>query len=235
MKRFRILPLVLTVLSASGFAFKAVGQSLSFSLDRAGVPPVRYTIRVDQQTGKGTYRGEAAAQVAGTEHNAPAVETPLAVGPEVLKKLFAVVPLVQAGRCETHNKKIAQTGVKILRYDRAGVVTQCSYNYSDEDRLNAATGLFEALGETMKYGDRLAAKLRFDRLGLDVEMDNLMSALNDSRAVEIVNIAPVLQAIQNDDRVMERVRRKAAHLLEGAGVPAPAAAQVVAVPPSSAL
>ena len=107
-----------------------------------------------------------------------------------------------------------------MRYESGGNRAECTYNYSDEDRVNAATAVFEGLGETMQYGERLAAKLRFDRLGLDVEMDNLESALAQGQALEPGNIAPVLQAIQNDERVMDRVRRKAAHVLEAAGAPA---------------
>ena len=145
-------------------------------------------------------------------------EVPIAVPPAVLQRVFAAVPLVRSNRCESHRKNIAQTGTKTLRLLRDGALAECSYNYSEDDRVNAATTVFEAIAETMQYGERLRAKLRFDRLGLDAEMDGLQAALDDGRALEVGNIAPVLQAIQGDDRVMERVRRKAAHLLESAGV-----------------
>lgn len=198
-------------------------QTLSYSLDRPGAPPVRYTIRIDQSNGKGSFHEQQPVLVgAEARTGAPADDTPIAVDPELLKKLFATVPTVQAGRCETHMKKISQTGTKVLRYEAGGAVAQCSFNYSDDERLNTANALFEAIADTMQYGERLSNKLRFDRLGLDLEMDNLAGELANGRAVEVVNIAPVLQAIQNDERVMERVRRKAAHLLESAGVsPAP--------------
>ncbi len=74
--------------------------------------------------------------------------------------------------------------------------------------------VFEALGETMRFGERLNAKLRFDRLGLDADMDGLQSAVTDGRAIEVGNIIPVLQKVQDDERVMERVRRKAGLLLQ---------------------
>ena len=202
-----------------GGGASAVAQaSLSFTLDRSTSPPTRYTIRVEEGTGRGVYHSEAPA---GT---ARASDVPLVVDAPTLKKLFAAVPLVKSQRCETHNKHIAQTGAKTLRYEPSGEAggnrSECTYNYSDEDRVNTATTEFEGIGETMQYGDRLAAKLRFDRLGLDGEMDGLESALSEGRALDAGNIAPVLQAIQNDERVMDRVRRKAAHVLEAAGVPA---------------
>ncbi|HLI77245.1 MAG TPA: hypothetical protein VKV02_09895, partial [Acidobacteriaceae bacterium] len=92
------------------------------------------------------------------------------------------------------------------------------YNYSDDDRVNDATTAFEAVAETLQYGDRLAAKLRFDRLGLDTEVDGLQAAVTEGRALEVGNIAPILQTISDDERVMDRVRRKAARLLQGAGM-----------------
>ena len=198
------------------------GPWLSFSLDRSGASPSHYELRVDEGTGRGYYRPEP-QEPTGPPAVTPAPEVPISVDGPLLKKLFAAVPLVQSHRCDSHGKNIAQTGIKTLRYEGAGGAFECSYNYSNEDRINTATALFLAIGDTMQYGDRLAAKLRFDRLGLDAEMDNLQSALADGTAVDVANIAPVLAAIQNDDRVMDIVRRKATRLLESAGVTAQAA------------
>jgi uncharacterized protein (UPF0147 family) len=56
-------------------------------------------------------------------------------------------------------------------------------------------------------------------------MDALVSENAAGRAIEIQNIARTLQSIIDDDRVMERVRRKAARLLQdAAGTPPPKAA-----------
>ena len=210
------------LLALPAFAAEAgpgeAGAWLSFSIDRNGSPPLRYDIRVDGATGHGFYR-PAPSSTGTAGASAPVAEMPISVDAPIVKRLFAAVPLVQGHRCETHEKHLAQTGAKTLRYAQSDVVAECSYNYSDDERVNTATALFLALGETMQYGDRLAAKLRFDRLGLDGEMDDLQSALRDGRALDVGNIAAVLAQIQNDDRVMERVRRKAAHLLASAGLP----------------
>lgn len=205
--------LLMGVLACAAKAQNASGSSLTFTLDRGGATPPRYSIEVDEETGHGFYRTKAPAQAQATQPAKP-VEIPIVVQPATLKKLFAAVPLVKSDRCDAHNKNIAQTGVKTLRYKVDSAVFECTYNYALDDRVNNATALFEALAETMQYGDRLSAKLRFDRLGLDAEIDDLDDALKDGRALEVANIAPVLEAIQNDDRVMDRVRRKATRLLE---------------------
>ena len=197
----------------------AAADTLTFSLDRPAPSLAQYQIQLDRTTGRGFYETKVVASDAGTGASSAGSPTPIVVGLPVLKQMFAAIPAVVHHRCESHNRNLAQTGKKTLTFAHAEAIAACSYNYSDDERVNDATTLFEALGETMNYGQRLAAKLRFDRLGLDTEMEELDTAVKDGRAVELGNIAPVLQAIESDDRVMERVRRRAAHLLEGAGVP----------------
>ena len=97
---------------------------------------------------------------------------------------------------------------------------QCVFEYSDEESLNAAAAAFESIAETMRYGERLQHELRYGRLGLDAEIDSLISESKDGRVIEVQNIASVLQSIVDDDRVIDRVRRKAARLLQDV-VPAP--------------
>ena len=196
------------------------GRSLTFTLDRTGAAAMHYSVQLDEATGKGLYRGSASGTGGVSAESGAGADAgqPIAAPAVVVGKMFAAVPLVKSNRCDSHRKGIAQTGAKRLRLVQGEVNAECSYNYSDDDRVNAATAVFQALAETMQYGDRLRAKLRFDRLGLDAEMDGLQAALTDGRALQVGNIAPALQSVANDDRVMERVRRKAAHLLETAGL-----------------
>lgn len=221
LKRLAYL-LVAGVTTGMACAQSPSGSWLSFSLERPAGAPVHYTIRVEQESGNGFYRNDAAVPAGSTavQGNTPGAagraERPIVVESATVKKMFAAVPLVKSNRCDAHNKNVAQTGVKTLRYTSDASAYECTYNYALDDRVNNATALFEAVAETLQYGDRLASKLRFDRLGLDAEIDNLQNALNEGRALGVVNIAPVLQAIEGDERVMERVRRKATHLLQSA-------------------
>ncbi len=197
--------------AAAGVWAQDAGRKLTFTLDRPGPPSLQYTISVAAD-GAGTYALRPADGTA-----APAESKAIRVKPEMVKKLFAAVPMVEGGRCETHSKSIAQTGAKVLRFTGPGRVAECTYNYSDDDRVNEATDAFEGIAETMQFGERLRAKLRFDRLGLDTELDGLRGAVTEGRALEVGNIAPVLQTIVGDDRVMDRARRKAERLLDGVG------------------
>lgn len=199
----------------AGIQGQAAPAKIQFSLDRAGAGGAQYTLTV-AESGEGLY----------LPHLTPAASLEIKATPEtdareirasqaVVTKLFAAVPMVEGGRCETHNKNIAKTGVKIMRYSGAGREAQCTFNYSDDDRVNDAVTAFEGLAETLQMGDRLRAKLRFDRLGLDGELEGLQTAVTEGRALEVGNIAPVLKSIAEDERVMDRARRRAERLLQG--------------------
>lgn len=195
----------------------APGSTLLFSLDRGSAAAGQYMIELDGKSGDGFYAPHLPAGLTGAGGAKPADAMAIHVSEPVLRKLLAAVPVVKGQHCDAHNKSVAKTGVKTLRYVAEDKAVECTYNYSNEDRVNDATSVLEAIAETMQFGDRLASKLRFDRLGLDAEVDDLQSALTDGRALEVENIAPVLQSITNDERVMDRVRRKTARLLEGVG------------------
>jgi hypothetical protein len=133
---------------------------------------------------------------------------------------------VVVGNCETRNKHLARTGQKSIAYARPGSDTwaSCTFNYSDDKALMDAATAFQAIAETIQTGERLEHTHRFDRLGLDAQLDFLTSEAKDGRAIELQNIAPVLRSIIDDDHVIDRARRKAARLLQDAA-PAPATAE----------
>jgi hypothetical protein len=135
-----------------------------------------------------------------------------------LPKLEQGEVTVKRGNCETKLKNIAHTGQKRLMYGLGPTELDCTFNYSDDEGVMAAANAFLAMAETIQIGEKLKHSLRYDRLGLDVEIDALVEEVKSGNAIEVQNIAPVLQSIIDDDRVMERVKRKAGHLLEGAGI-----------------
>jgi hypothetical protein len=201
----------------------------SFTLDWPGAPTPHWSIEVDQTVGdksSGRYDELGAGETA----SAPRTH-PITVTKATSDRLRSAYKTVANGKCETKLKHLAQTGTKRLAYtmDGSDVWSSCTYNYSDDAALMDATAAFEAIAETMQYGARLQHEHRFDRLSLDAEIDSLVAEAKDGRAIELQNIAPALRSIVEDDRVIERVRRKAARMLQDAGV-APASVTAAAAP-----
>jgi hypothetical protein len=67
----------------------------------------------------------------------------------------------------------------------------------------------------MDEGSKLKRQYEHGRLSLDSELEFLDQMVHDGRALEVENIAPVLQAIAGDDAVLKRVQRRAQALLDG--------------------
>ena len=173
---------------------------------------------VPRVPGQATWRIEVGADGAGTYAEAgdtagPTVpiRMPIWVSPEVMQKLQAGAAAVDANACETKLKKIAQTGKKTIAFGEA----KCEFNFSDDAALNDASMALQAIAATVQYGARLKREHRFDRLGLSAEMDSLVDAVKNGRAIELGNIAPVLQSLVDDEEVIGVVRRRAKALLDG--------------------
>lgn len=135
------------------------------------------------------------------------------VSPETRLRLFGGVPAVQAQHCETRAAHIAQTGRKVMLWRAGAGTAECTFNWSDDPALNDAAAAFQGIAETLRFGEELARLHRFDRLGLDAALDQLQTETRQHYAIELGNIAPTLDSIAHDERVMERARRKAARLL----------------------
>jgi hypothetical protein len=189
-----------------------VGQCVIFSFDwdKAAVP--KYTIVVQENRVVHYWLGD------GAYDEAQRAKASLTLSDATFKKIFTDADPGLLHDCETKMRNIAQTGKKTIQWFHGDEESGCTFNYSQNPLLNDLAATFISIAETMQMGEKLQHSLRYDRLGLDAEIDALVEEVKSGRAVEVQNIAPTLQSIVDDDRVMERVKRKAAHLLEDSGV-----------------
>lgn len=206
-------------------------ELVRFHFERPGVEVPVYTVALNAD-GTGTYSEETGSMKApesAAEGETAARSSTIHVSTAVLDKLLKAKGSVGEKGCETRLKHIANTGRKTVTYSDKGTPLTCTFNFSDAPALNEVAATFIALAETLQAGERLAAKHRFDRLGLDPEMQSLVEEVRAGRAIEVGNIGPVLRSIADDDRVIDRVRRSAARLLQDSG-PALSAPSSVSVP-----
>jgi len=192
------------------------------------VPEYTFTLRED---GTGTYDALAAATTAlqnparyGQPSTSPTM-THLTLSytlpPALTQKLFTQIRAAGLNPgCASKQKNVANTGMKTLAYVGPEGSTQCSFNYTQNNSITALAETFQAMSFTLSVGRKLAYEERFDRLGLDHEMNALVAAAKDGRAQAFSLIASELQSLVDDVQVMERVRRNASFLLDKA-VPAP--------------
>jgi hypothetical protein len=200
--------------------------SVSLRFELAGVEVPRFTLTIYSDA-TGTYEGEVSIAGEGREGDAPAppelFRRELTVSKALAGRVFSLAGKLKDFKmeCETKAKNMADLGKKTLTYRALDGAGSCTYNYSDDEKVQELTATFRGLAETMDVGRRLEFLRRFDRLGLDAELELLSSELRDGRARELGTIAGSLRAIAGDADVMQRARTKAGALLatvpEGAG------------------
>jgi len=194
--------------------------AVTFQMVRPGlvVPRLRILLRED---GTGSYAGEEVTPPT-TDGRAPTtsqVAREITVGALTTVKIFRVARAERFFNisCASKAKNIADTGAKTLSYAGPDGKGSCDYNYSENKNVVMLTELFLGIAATIDEGRRLEFKHRFDHLGLDAELDTLTQSNESGRAVELVTIAPVLRQLADDTELMQRVRSRAAKLLDRAG------------------
>jgi hypothetical protein len=121
------------------------------------------------------------------------------------------------GQFESKTKNVAKTGTKTLEYHGPSLDTSASYNYSPNPNIQQLTRLFQAIAVTLDYGRRLAYQYRFDKLGMDTRLKELVDLKNNGQAEELQAIEPILRKIADDDNMLHVARIQAKQLLKAAG------------------
>jgi hypothetical protein len=198
---------------------------VTFHLDREGLEIPRFTLSVDEQ-GDGSYHAEVAlpkslpatqpGEPAEPSAPPPAIDRKVTLSAATTAKIFALAR--EADRfstaCESKVKNVANMGTKTLTYAGPDGTGTCVYNYSDVKPVVALTDIFLAVQQTLEMGRQMDFKRRFDRLGLDAVMISLSQMLEAHQAMEVGTISQSLRTIASDTELMQRVRLRAAKMLE---------------------
>ncbi|SFS14508.1 hypothetical protein SAMN05421771_2548 [Granulicella pectinivorans] len=219
--------LALALLCGLGAGLAQEPARVTFQLERAGLDVPRYTISLDEQ-GNATYHAELAApksqpttlpgEPAEPSAPSPAIDRKIVLSAATTASIFAQARGLDRFHtaCESRAKNVADMGKKTLTYAGPDGSGSCTYNYSDLRQLTELTDTFQAVQATLEMGRQMDFKHRFDRLGLDAVMISLSNMLDTHQATEVGTIAPTLRAIASDTELMQRVRLRAAKMLEQA-------------------
>ena len=176
--------------------------------------PAKWTL-VLHPDGSGHFHADRGAVPAGDQHTIqPAtVDRDVRLSDDFASHVFDTIRKQKLGdNCESH-LKVAFQGLKKFTYSGPEGDASCEFNYSKNRDIQSLGDSFVAVASTIIEGARLELLLQHDPLGLDQEMEFLMDASKDGRLQQIVAIRGILQKIQDDPSVMERVRRRAGILL----------------------
>ena len=216
----------LLLLSALVAPARSQDGIIAFHFVNPGLPVPDFTLTIHED-GRGTYTATYIAPPPDSRYGpsyvaanaTPAttkVTQAIVLTPATTAQLFERVRSTDHfhNGCESKARNIANTGAKTISYTGPDGTAQCTYNYSENKAVAGLTDTFQGIAATLDEGRTLDLKHKYDRLGLDREMAALIDAIHEGRAVEVATIAPVLQSLRDDPQVMERVRKRAAGLLE---------------------
>lgn len=109
--------------------------------------------------------------------------------------------------------KVAFQGWKKLSYAGPEGHGSCTFNYSKDKEIQALGDQLFAVAETLLAGARLESLWQHDPLGLDRETEYLLEAAKEGRIRQIGVIKQILERLEEDPGVLDRVRKRARVLL----------------------
>ena len=184
-----------------------------------GLFPAQWTL-VLHPDGSGHFHAEGGTKPADeSEMIVPAkVDRDVNLSPEFASRIFAEARdhRVLRGKCESH-QKVAFQGLKKISYSGPDGEGGCEFNYSSDKQIQDMGDSLVAVGSTLIEGARLELLLQHDPLGLDKAIQFIVEATDDGRLQQICAIRDILERLEDDPHVLERVRKRAHLLLEHSG------------------
>jgi hypothetical protein len=213
-----LIPLRIIALAVLPLLFSTPppGAQIRFTYENPKLEPHKYLLVVGED-GSGNYHSEGSASSADGQSISP-LDRPIHVSKAVRESMFAAARKDKffAKGCEDGGKNIAFQGTKTLEYEGPDGQGSCIYNWSKNGQIGKLTDQFEAIAATLDEGSKLQRQYEHGRLSLDSEMEILEQMVREGRAIEIENIAPLLQILAGDEAVLQRVQRRARTLLAAA-------------------
>lgn len=121
--------------------------------------------------------------------------------------------------------KVAFMGKKTFRWENGAEKSEQVFNFSMDVAAQQLLDWFERMSESAQARIDLERAAKYDRLGVDKVLRQLMASMDRKRLVGLEQFLPMLDRIANNESYMHTARAKAAEMAETIRKPEPAAAQ----------
>lgn len=141
------------------------------------------------------------------------------------RRIFALAESLRyfQGDWDFKKHRIADTGRKTLLYSDSTRSHQTTYNWSENRAVQELTDIFQGISNTQEAAYDLDRLRRYDRLGLNRQLQRMEELAKNGWLRELQVIAPLLEKLANDREIMHIARQRAQRLLQAAAAPVPAA------------
>ena len=195
--------------------------TVTFSLDFPHSDPERYSIAVQSD---GHARYECSAKISDDSDDRETYQTEFTLSDATRVRIFDLAAQTHyfSGKLDSGNRKLAFTGAKKLAYQDGQRESSAAYNFSSVPAVQQLTTLFQSVSATLEFGRRLAHDHRYQKLALDDELKRMEDQIRRGDLIELQVVKPLLQAIYDDNSVMNMVRARAQRIMDmGNAPPAP--------------
>lgn len=143
---------------------------------------------------------------------------PLTLSHQLAQRIFQLAATLhdfQGVALEAH-RRIANLGQKTLRYDNGGETHEATFNYTLNDSANQLLDIFEGISREEGDISDLRRTMRYDRLGVNDVLLQVQNDYNQKLLPEPEQLLSTLDAIANDDQIIniarDRARKLAGHI-----------------------
>ncbi len=197
---------ILILLAAAALAQAAPGNGsrVIFSKSFPGSAPAYFAISIAPD-GTTTYN----------ESQDPDNEETVHLGPATVKQAFDLADRLDHFKHPLESGlKIANMGMKTLRWEEGADASESKFNYSLSEDAKALADLFERVGESTRMLLDLRRVVKHDRLGVNDAVLRVMSAWNERRLVAEDDFLPVLDQVAKDEAYIHMARERAARIAD---------------------
>ncbi|MBI3693911.1 MAG: hypothetical protein HY238_03595 [Acidobacteria bacterium] len=201
---FRSLRAIVLALALTAHAAAQSPARIVFSKSFPGSAPAWFAVELDE-TGKAVYR------------DAPDDDNPLRfeLPAKDTREIFALAEKLEFFNRPLESKlKVANMGMKTLRYEKGDVRGGTKFNFSEDPDARALADWFEKISETEQHRIGLERTARFDRLGVNKALLQLESSWDKNRIVAPEQLLPILEKIATAQNYLHIAQARAASLAE---------------------
>lgn len=195
----RIALFVLTAVSVY-----AADARLSFSKSFPGSKPAYFLVTVERD-------GTASYNETEDADNAEAVKLEASAASQMFTladKLDHFKKPIESGL------KVANTGMKTLRWENGDEKSETKYNYSTIEDARLITDYFERIAESVRVFIDLKRAIRYDKLGVNAGVNSIQVLWNNKRLLATPQFLPLLDQIAGNEAFMHLARERAAKLAD---------------------
>lgn len=200
--------------------------AVTFTQTFPRVEPAYFSLRIDS-AGHAVYESRRVEGQPGLPELGEPTRIEFEVSQATVRRIFELARSLDyfQGDWDFKKHRVADSGTKTLAYSDSMRNHQTTYNWSENRSIQELTETFQGISNTQEAAHELDRLRRYDRLGLNQQLEHMEKMAKDGWLRELQVIAPLLEKLAGDREIMNIARQRAQRLLDLA------ATQAAAPPP----